>query len=343
MMPHPKYKFADFVIDIEQETLNRGEEIIKLNNRPFQILRLLVENAGKIVTKEEFAAQIWRGAFVEENNLTVAVAQIRKALAETKEAKFIETVPRKGYRFVAVVERAAETKLSDSVKAAATPIEDLPQSFAKAITAPDNSDEKPLAKIPPNVFAFDLRYKIGLLAMLILAAFLLGNWWQQASSAPAALQSIAVLPFEPSGDASEQIIFAENLTRDLTDNLGRIAPQKISTYDAAAVDDALNVDLAKVKAALSVDAAITGTIIKADGETLTIKIRLIDLNANQSIWEKEYSFKPEDLTQSQRRIARDLAKFLSGNEKSTTLLPPMTKRLKNTLLHFTSKRDLFLH
>ncbi len=78
-------------------------------------MQLLLENQGNIVAKEEFFARIWQGAFVEDNNLTVAVAQIRKVLGETKETKFIETVTKRGYRFAADVERVFdENKLVEA-------------------------------------------------------------------------------------------------------------------------------------------------------------------------------------------------------------------------------------
>ena len=103
MLP-TQYKFSNFVLDVRQEKLSKNGEPLNIQSRAFQVLQLMVENAGNIVTKEEFFARVWQGAFVEDNNLTVAIAQIRKVLDETKDNKFIETVTKKGYRFVAEVE-----------------------------------------------------------------------------------------------------------------------------------------------------------------------------------------------------------------------------------------------
>lgn len=101
MSPNPKrYGFEGFHLDTIEEKLCYEEKVIPIEPRVFQTLLLLVKNPGRIIEKEEFLETVWKDAVVEEGNLPVAIAKLRKALREKNNStKFIETVPRKGYRF----------------------------------------------------------------------------------------------------------------------------------------------------------------------------------------------------------------------------------------------------
>lgn len=110
-MPLPIYKFGEFRVDVEEETLWRNEEIVHINRHTFQVLRLLIENSGKIVSKQKFFETVWADTFVADNSLTVNMTTLRHILGDTaKDAKFIENISRKGYRFIAKVEEIAETE-----------------------------------------------------------------------------------------------------------------------------------------------------------------------------------------------------------------------------------------
>jgi pimeloyl-ACP methyl ester carboxylesterase/DNA-binding winged helix-turn-helix (wHTH) protein len=105
------YQFGPFRLDVPQRRLLRGREEITLRMKVFDTLRVLVENAGKLLTKDELLAALWPGTVVEENNLNHNISVLRKALGENATGKrFIETVPRIGYRFTATVEYAAGTE-----------------------------------------------------------------------------------------------------------------------------------------------------------------------------------------------------------------------------------------
>ncbi|MEZ5421588.1 MAG: transcriptional regulator [Pyrinomonadaceae bacterium] len=95
--------------DPQEEILLCGDAKTVINSRAFQVLLLLVERAGKAVSKQEFFDTVWADTFVQDNSLTVAITSLRKALGDdAKNPKFIENVPRKGYRFIAEVTRVAE-------------------------------------------------------------------------------------------------------------------------------------------------------------------------------------------------------------------------------------------
>lgn len=98
-----RFKFGQFVLDAEERSLYDGHLLLPLAPKAFDTLVLLVENAGKILSKERLMAEVWRDAFVEENNLAQNISILRKILGESPEVKYIETVPKFGYRFVADV------------------------------------------------------------------------------------------------------------------------------------------------------------------------------------------------------------------------------------------------
>ena len=312
-----QYKFTDFALDARERTLLKNGEPVKLTSRTFQVLQFLLENAGKVVAKEEFFERIWHGAFVEENNLTVAVAQVRKALGETKETKFIETVPRQGYRFVAAVERIFDEHESAEF---ARDFEENKAAYRSEIPArfrveQENPAERTAAQTGRSVFAALASRKVLAFAAFAVIVFLVSAFWRQ-SVAPAKTEpfrSIAVLPFAAGGDSPDERIFAEKLTAELTYNLGRITDARISAYHAVAAYDAPDIDLEKVKTDLKVDGLITGKL-RRDGETFDLKVELNDVRSGGGVWEKRYSLKPAELPESQYRIARDIAQRL-GRDK----------------------------
>src|SRR6476620_1039611 len=103
------YKFGEYKLLAEERMLMRGDHRVHLTPRVFHLLLVLVENAGKLVTKETLLNEIWQDSFVEEGNLNSTVSRLRKVLGERPDEKrFIETVPRVGYRFTANVELVAD-------------------------------------------------------------------------------------------------------------------------------------------------------------------------------------------------------------------------------------------
>src|SRR5215813_2651585 len=103
------YKFGEYTVLADERMLKRGDQRVHLSPRVFHLLLVLVENAGKLVTKETLLSEIWRDSFVEEGNLNNTVSRLRKVLGEKPDEKrFIETIPRVGYRFIAEVEQVTE-------------------------------------------------------------------------------------------------------------------------------------------------------------------------------------------------------------------------------------------
>src|SRR6187200_763446 len=122
------HRFSDFTIDIQQKVLMRGGTAIPLAPKVFETLLALIENHGRVVLKEELMKRLWPDTFVEESNLTFNIQQLRKSLGDNARTPvFIETIPRRGYRFIANVEPLLIDRAEVHVPAA-------PRSVARART-----------------------------------------------------------------------------------------------------------------------------------------------------------------------------------------------------------------
>src|SRR5438034_9420032 len=105
----PVYRFGPFTVDTAQGLLSAGPQEIPLGGKAFETLTFLIENAGRVVTKEELIDHVWPDSHVDDNNLAQNISSLRKALAAFDgTAEYIQTLPRRGYRFAAELERAEE-------------------------------------------------------------------------------------------------------------------------------------------------------------------------------------------------------------------------------------------
>jgi DNA-binding winged helix-turn-helix (wHTH) protein len=109
------YSFEQFKLDVAERTLLDGSRPISLPPKVFDTLLMLVENAGRVLSKERMLSVIWEDSFVEENNLAQNISSLRRVLGETRDHRFIETVPKFGYRFVAPVETPSVAKADEEV------------------------------------------------------------------------------------------------------------------------------------------------------------------------------------------------------------------------------------
>jgi len=193
------YRFGPFEIDLEQRLLFRAGDSVQLAPKAFATLAVLIERQGKIVDKEELLRLVWSDTFVEENNLTQNISILRKALGE---GEYIETIPRRGYRFL-------------------MPLEDL--------TAPATADASLKPKLhqqSPLVTAYRFRSlwiwsAIGITTAVILAAYVSGRI---RDSAPPGnfVDSLVVLPFVNLTASPENEDFSDGLTEELTNSLAHL-------------------------------------------------------------------------------------------------------------------------
>ena len=131
MLTKTIYRFGGFELDTSERILLNGEVSVQLAPRVFDTLHLLVKNHGHVLSKDRMLTEVWEGSFVEENNLAQNISLLRKILSGKDGSKFIETVPKFGYRFIAPVETVGETVKTTSVEHAVE--ESIPEAYEPEI------------------------------------------------------------------------------------------------------------------------------------------------------------------------------------------------------------------
>src|SRR5690242_13158676 len=134
LLANPHYRFGEFTLDTDQKVLLRHDKALPLTPKLFQTLLILVENSGRIVQKEQFMERLWPHTFVEEANLTSNIQQLRKSLGDNaRQPHYIETVTKRGYRFIANVQRMEPHNNGDALTRNEIP-ETSPTATPAAVT-----------------------------------------------------------------------------------------------------------------------------------------------------------------------------------------------------------------
>ena len=172
------YEFGLFRVKSDERVLLRGQDLVSLTPKAFDILLTLLENDGRIVPKDDLMKKVWPNTFVEEGNLTQNVSLLRKALGESANGpQFIETVPRRGYRFVAPVNKTKDDNRHEVVN---VPTPDAPASF----------QARPVSKLETQTSKLGVVLTLGM-ALAIVAGIVYLSSRNKAGAAPTAIQSSA--------------------------------------------------------------------------------------------------------------------------------------------------------
>ncbi len=300
--PSHIFEFGEFRVNSAEETLCRNGENLPINRRTFDVLRLLVERAGQIVTRQEFFDTVWADTFVEDNSLTVAVTSIRKLLADDpKKPTFIENLPRKGYRFIGEV----------------TVVDDTP-----AIVEIEETSAIVPAKNNNTTFRDRKVLLIVAAACLLFLVTALGfNYLGLGGPADAGqIDSIAVLPFE-NLDTETQYL-SDGLTDSVINTLAELPNLRVISRNSVFQYKGKATDLQAIRSALKVQALVTGRIVKR-GDDFIVNAEVVDLRENRQIWGRQFTRK---LTSA----AYDLPAEIS-REIAVALLTQLTADQRNRL------------
>ena len=282
--PRSTVRFGDFALDLSTGELSSNGDKTYLQEKPFQILCLLLQQPGKLVTREELVKHLWPdGTFVDfDQSLNKAMNRLREALADSAEApKFIETLPRRGYRFIAPAQTLAA---------------DAPKSEPKA------------AALSPGLIAPRLtRVQLAAGALGLIVA--IGTWlvwivWRE--HAAGAIRSIAVLPLENlSGDAAQDY-FADGMTDELITSLGQIGSIRVISRTSVMQYKGARKPLPQIARELDVDAVVEGTVLRS-GERVRITAQLIQARTDRHLWAETYQGDMRDVFGLQSQVASAIA------------------------------------
>ena len=289
------YEFGRFRLKVAERVLLREGELVPLTPKVFDILVTLVENGGQVVAKDDLMKRVWPNTFVEEGNLTQNISLLRKALGEAPGgAQFIETVPRRGYRFVAETNQSwgdaepagnghKEHSLETSIE---TPVVSTPNT---------TSHLAPIRRTP--LFAV----VAGLVVVGIIGLVYFTSWGKAENS----IQSIAVLPFiDESADPDAQYI-NDKIAESLINSLSKLPQLRVVPRSVVAGYKGKEMDPRKVGEELNVRAVVTGRI-RRHGDILNIQADLIDLENVAQLWGQHYDHKVSDVLLVQDDISRDI-------------------------------------
>jgi DNA-binding winged helix-turn-helix (wHTH) protein len=219
-------RFGVFELDVRAGELRKNGLRVRLQEQPIRVLTMLVEHPGEVVTREELQKRVWPAdTYVDfDHGLNKAINKIRDALADSAESpRFVETVPRRGYRFLAEV-KAVDGAGVSAAGGASQPA--APASGATATADPADHDRAG-NRGETNRAARRFRWAIPLLALVVvIGAFAIWKFRAVSQSSPV-IRSLAVLPLESLSSEASQDYFADGMTDELISDLGQISALRV--------------------------------------------------------------------------------------------------------------------
>jgi TolB-like protein/DNA-binding winged helix-turn-helix (wHTH) protein len=317
------YEFGPFVLDPGERLLRHGVARMELPPRAFDTLLVLVEHNGRLLEKDALMRTVWGETVVEENNLTQVVYLLRKALRDGEDGtRYIETVPKRGYRFVAQVrEFEPEDDEGGGRNGAASPglaaaaSTSLPSNESGPAAAPATVALKEVPAAVDGARRGWMQGLIGGLAIVGVVAMLLGAGWKRRLFGEAELgpiRSVAVLPLENLSNDANQEYFVDGMTDELITNLAQIRELKVVSKTSIMQYKGTRTLLPQIGRELGVDAVVEGSVLRS-GDRVRITAQLIRTSTDRHIWAESYDGDLKDVLSLQARVAEAITSQVKLN------------------------------
>jgi TolB-like protein/DNA-binding winged helix-turn-helix (wHTH) protein/Flp pilus assembly protein TadD len=321
--PSERVCFDVFEADLRSGELRKQGIKIKLHRQPFQVLTMLLEHPGEVVTREELKSKLWPlDTFVDfDVGLNSAVKKLRDALGDSAEIpRYVETLPRRGYRFIGSLSDTASGAKLPSVLPEPVVEEQSPAVSEAVVTG--------LPTVSGAHSPWMLWATAAVLAGLLVSLAVLdaGGWREKllARTTPIHIRSIAVLPLENLSGDPEQEYFADGMTEAVTTDLGRIGGlgqlRVISRTSAMHYKDRKKT-VPEIARELNVDAVVEGAVLRS-GNRVRITAQLIQAVPEKHLWAETYERDLQDILALQSDVARAIAA-----QVQVTLTPQQQARL----------------
>jgi TolB-like protein/DNA-binding winged helix-turn-helix (wHTH) protein/Tfp pilus assembly protein PilF len=295
--PSPAFRlrFGIYELDLKNGELRKGGQRLKLQPQPFKVLAILAGSAGETVTREEIQRQVWgEELFVDfERGLNVCIQQIRGALNDDADApRYIETLPKRGYRFLMPVEKLDAVAQTVPVGASSARTPAVPSTYPKA-----------------------KRFRLGaaLVSVLLVLSALL--YFAKTSNrfpfrtASKSIRSVAVLPFDNFSGDPEQQYFADGMTEALIAELGQIRDLRVPSRTSVMLYKRANKPLRQIARELNVDALVEGSV-RHSGDHLELTVQLLDGTQDRHLWGGTFDRDSRDVLALQHELARAITEEL---------------------------------
>lgn len=340
------YEFGRFTLDMAESRLLRDGQPVPLKPKVLETLSVLVENTGHTMDKDELMKRLWPDSFVEEANLAVNISQLRKALGEGENGEiYIETVPKRGYRFAAQVTKVlaerADLVVHERTRSRIV-IEERESGSdedAQRTIAPDGAPARAAmasalalpqaARAHRNPIGWAKRNKILAAAtgvMVVLAIAVTANFIVRKRSArfetPLKSNSLAILPFRNLRPNTETDFLGPSMADAIVNRLTHIPTLMVRPSAYVQKYGNQEIDPQVVAREMNVDKLLTGSFLK-DGDDLRVTVQLIDVNRDGVVWNETINVKYDRLLTMVDRITEQILKGLRLN-----LSPEVTERLK---------------
>jgi len=300
--PNCVVRFGTYEVSLQSGEVRKAGLRIRVQQQPMKLLGILLEHPGEVVTREELRGRVWPdesfGDF--DQALNIAIGKLRTALGDSAEnPRFIETLPKRGYRFIAdvsVLEADARPKKLESV-AGDPPAIESGQTLQVAGLAVARKRRLWLT-----------RGAIVALAIVIIISFSILSVWlfRSRGPAPAGIRSLAVLPLENlSGDASQNY-FADGMTDELITDLAQISALRVISRTSVMAYKGARKPLPQIARELNVDAVVEGTVLHS-GDQVRITAQLIEASTDKHLWSQSYEGELRDTLALQSRVASAIA------------------------------------
>jgi TolB-like protein/DNA-binding winged helix-turn-helix (wHTH) protein/Tfp pilus assembly protein PilF len=293
-------RFGTYEVSLQSGEVRKAGLRIRVQQQPMKLLEILLEHPGQVVTREELRSRVWpnEGFGDFDQALNIAIGKLRSALEDSAEnPRFIETLPKRGYRFiadVAVVDAAPRPKRPEPGAG------DLPSA------RPGHKIQGAGLAVGPQPRLWPTRWVIVVLP-LVLSLLIFFAWrFRSRTSAPSGIRSIAVLPLENlSGDPSQNY-FADGMTDELITDLAQISALRVISRTSVMVYKGARKPLPQIAHELNVDAVVEGTVVHS-GDQVRITAQLIEASTDRHLWSQSYEGELRDTLALQNRVASTIA------------------------------------
>jgi TolB-like protein/DNA-binding winged helix-turn-helix (wHTH) protein/Tfp pilus assembly protein PilF len=281
------YHFGTFTVDARTGELSQGGRRAPLRDQSVQLLLALLEQPGELVTREELRSRLWAdGTFVDfDRSLNKAINHLREALGDSAEQpQFVETLPRKGYRFIAPVTCSGEE--IDAAAPAGPPRRSRARRW--------------------------LPLSIVLAAGIAIGAGITGarRWMASRGSATPQITALAVIPLENLSRDPDQQYFADGLTDALITDLAKLGPLRVTSRTSVMRYLGTKKSVREIGRDLNVDAVVEGTVTRA-GNRVRVTAQLIHVSTDMHLWADAYEREVSQILDLQRALATDIARRIN--------------------------------
>jgi len=322
-------RFGIYEVDVRTSELWKQGRKIKLQEQPCRILAILLERRGEVVTREELRKRLWSDdTFVDfDHSLNTAIMRLREALSDSSEnPRFIETLPRHGYRFIAPVEETVsfepENKQEGELSATGQSPVRFPEGDARVVPLPQASSNEIKAG------RMSSRRAVGLISIFaIFVLILLGIAVRSRRLATVGnpqrseIKSLAVLPFENLSGDKDQQYFTDGMTDELIAHLAKIRSLRVISRTSSMEYKDTRKPLSEIARNLNVDAVVEGTVLRS-GDKVRITAELVQVATDRHLWAETYESQLGDVLALQSQVASAIV-----NEIRVNLTPEEQQRL----------------